>query len=70
MSEKTLAKAQVRKIVKLIQFEATKPDRNVDVFFNELVKAYPALRYRRQHERVAEKADPEIRIRVFASKLA
>ena len=34
MSEKTLAKAQVRKIVKLIQFEATKPDRNVDVFFN------------------------------------
>ena len=69
MSEKTLAKAQVRKIVKLIQFETEKPARDAGAFFNELVKEYPALKHPRQRERVVDKADPAFKMRVLASKL-
>ena len=73
MSEKNLAKAQVRKIANLVIFEAKKPCRNPNEFVNQLMGEYPALKNISQQKMVLEKADTiekrERAMREITSKL-
>jgi hypothetical protein len=58
MSEKTLAKAQVRKVATLVVWKAKAKDKsNLGEFERQLLREYPALKSPSQMKRVLEKAE-------------
>ena len=71
--EDVLNKAQVRKVVNLVIFEASKPNRKGEEFVNRLIEEFPALKRLDQQERVVKKANEiearERAMREIASKL-
>ena len=71
--EDVLNKAQVRKVVNLVIFEASKPNRKGEEFVNRLIEEFPALKRLDQQERVVKKANEiearERAMREITSKL-
>ena len=71
--EDVLNKAQVRKVVNLVIFEASKPNRKGEEFVNRLIEEFPALKRLDQQERVVKKASEiearERAMREITSKL-
>jgi len=55
--EDVLNKAQARKVVNLVIFEASKLNRNGEEFVNRLIEEFPALKRLDQQERVVKKAN-------------